>query len=107
MCPVSEETRGWFSRLTNSSGVDDARTVVAEVEILPRALRKDRQATITRLERTRGDGQAGQIIAAWDYALETMTEQAVLKKTCSWTAEGIEDTGQGDFGGGDITLRRV
>jgi len=36
-----------------------------------------------------------------------MMQQASGKQTCSWTVEGIEDTGEGDFGGGDITLRRV
>ena len=107
LCPVSEETRSWFSRFTNSSGVDDARTVVAQVEILQCALRENRRAIITELERTRGDGQAARIFAAWEYALETMTQQAAPQKTCSWTVEDIEDTGEGDFGGGDITLRRV
>ncbi len=107
LCPVSEGTRGWFSRFTNSSGVDDARTVVAEVKILRIALRENRQAIIADLQRTRGDGQASQIYAAWEYTLETILQQAAGKQTCSWTVEGVQDSGEGDFGGGDITLRRV
>jgi hypothetical protein len=106
-CPVSEEIRGWFSRLTNSTGVDDSRTVIAHAGPLQRALRENQTAVISQLQRTRGDGQAAQIFAAWDYALETMMQQATGKQTCSWTVEGIEDTGEGGFGGGDITLRRV
>jgi hypothetical protein len=34
LCPVSEDVRHWFSRLTNSSGVDDARTVMARCGLL-------------------------------------------------------------------------
>jgi hypothetical protein len=30
LCPVSEEVRHWFSRLTTCSGVDDARTVIEQ-----------------------------------------------------------------------------
>jgi hypothetical protein len=107
MCPVSEGTRGWFSRFTNSSGVDDARTVVAEVKLLRDALRNNRQAIISALQRTRGDGQASQIFAAWEYALETILQQAAGKQTCAWRVEDVEDAGDEDFGGGDITLRRV
>ena len=44
LCPVSEETRSWFSRLTNSSGVDDARTIVTNAEILQGALRENKEA---------------------------------------------------------------
>jgi hypothetical protein len=36
-----------------------------------------------------------------------MIQHATHKQSCSWTVEGIADTGEGDFGGGDITLRRV
>ncbi len=107
MCPLSGGTRGWFSRFTNSSGVDDARTVGAETKILRDALRDNRQAIIADLQRMRGDGQASQIFAAWEYALETILQQSGGKQTCAWTVQGFEDTGEGDFGGGDITLCRV
>ncbi len=107
LCPVSEETRSWFSRLTNSSGVDDARTIVANAEILQGALRENKEAIIVQLQRTRGDGQASRVIAAWQYALETMIQEAVSKETCAWKVEGVEDTGEGGYGDGDITLRRV
>jgi len=52
-------------------------------------------------------GQAYRIVAAWEYALDTMIQEARSKPTCSWTVEGVKDRGEGDFGGGDITLRRV
>ena len=107
LCPVSEGTRSWFSRLTNSSGVDDARTIAAEAKILQHALRENREAIITQLLRTRGDGQAARIFAAWEYSLETMIQEATSKKTCSWKVEAGEDTGEDNHGDGDVTLRRV
>jgi hypothetical protein len=33
LCPVSEETRGWFSRFTRSSGVDDAVLLFRESKL--------------------------------------------------------------------------
>jgi hypothetical protein len=107
LCPVSEETRSWFSRLTNSSGVDDARTILTQSRILLSALRENREPVITELQRKRGDVQATRIVAAWEYALETMIQEASSSRTCSWQVEGIEDSSEGDFGDGDITLRRV
>ena len=107
LCSVSEETRAWFSRLAAGSGVDDARTVVAEVEALQRALRSGKEEILGRLEQSRGDGQAGRILAGWVYALETILQQAAGKATCSWRVEGSDDPGADPDPGGDITLRRV
>jgi hypothetical protein len=107
LCPVSDETRSWFSRFTNSSGVDDARTVIAQSEILRSALKEMRAAIIIELQGTRGDEQASQIFAAWEYALDTMVQQASSKKTCAWMVEGVADNGGDDYGDGDITLHRV
>jgi hypothetical protein len=107
LCPVSEGTRSWFSRLTNSSGVDDARTIMDQAKILQHALRESREAIITQLLRTRGDGQAARIFAAWEYSLETMIQEATSKKTCSWTVGAVDDTEDDNHGDGDITLRRV
>lgn len=107
LCPVSVETRDWFSRFTNSAGVDDARTVAKEAGILLNALRENRQPVNTQLQRTRGDGQASQVVAAWEYSLDTMIQAASSRKTCSWKVEGIEEPGGGDDGDGNITLRRV
>ena len=107
LCPVPDETRSWFSRLTHSSGVDDARTVLIQSKRLVNSLRDNKQAVIAELERKQGDLQAPRIFAAWEYALDTMIQAATSKKTCSWQIEGMEDTGDGDLGGGDITLRRV
>jgi len=107
LCPVPEETRRWFFKLTNSSGVDDARTVMAQGEILRRALRENKAAIISSLQETPNDPTASRIVAAWDYALDTMAQQASSKETCSWVVEGTVDDSGSDYGGGDITLRRV
>lgn len=107
LCAVPEETRSWFSRLTNGSGVDDARTVSERCELLRTRLLERREAVMAELERKPGDSQASQIYAAWSYALDTMIQQASNKKTCSWHVEGSEQAGHDDSGGGSITLRRV
>lgn len=107
LLPVSQQTRSWFSRFTNSTGVDDARIITANARDLQNALQENKSHIVTELERTRGDEQARQIYAAWQYALDTMIQSASCKKTCSWKVEGVENTGEGDFGDGDITLRRV
>ena len=87
--------------------MDDARTVLIQSKRLVNTLRDNKQAVIAELERKQGDLQAPRIFAAWEYALDTMIQAATSKKTCSWQIEGMEDTGDGDLGGGDITLRRV
>ena len=107
LCPVPEQSRVWFARLASSSGVDDARTVSINAGMLRRSLIENKDAIIRELERMPGDAQAPQIFAAWIYALDTMLQQAAAKKTCSWKVEGAEDTGEGDSGDGDISLRRV
>ena len=107
LCAVSIETRKWFTRFTNSSGVDDARTVKAAAEKLLSALRASREAIVTALQPTRGHAEAPQVLAAWEYALETMIQETSGKETCSWRVEGVEEDDEGDVGGGDITLRRV
>ena len=107
LCPVPEETRRWFSRFTNSSGVDDARTVMTQVETLRRALREHKAAIISNLQATPDIADASRIIAGWEYALDTMAQQASSKETCSWAVEGTVDDSGGDYGDGDITLRRV
>jgi atypical dual specificity phosphatase len=107
ICSVSGETQRWFSRFTNSPGVDDSRTIILQSEILLSAIRQQKSLLIYQLESRHDHGQALQIIAAWEYSLETMIQQARSKKTCSWQIDGVEETGGGDFGEGDITLRRV
>ncbi len=104
---VPDATRHWFARFTNSSGVDDARTVITESTILRSALRDHGAAIIAELQRQSGDAQPLQVLAAWKYSLDTMMQQASAKQTCSWKVEGIEDDPEGDYGDGDITLRRV
>jgi hypothetical protein len=107
LCPVSGETRSWFSRFTRSSGVDDARTAVSQSRILLDALRANKAGIIAELQRQRDDRQAAQICAAWEYALETMIQAASSRKTCAWQVEGIQDAGDDGSAEGDITLRRV
>jgi hypothetical protein len=87
--------------------VDDARTIILQSEILLSAIRQQKSLLLFQLEKTHDHNRALQIIAAWEYALETMILQARSKKTCSWQIEGMEETGGSDFGDGDITLRRV
>jgi len=58
LCPIPQETRSWFSRLTRSSGVDDARTVVAQSEILRSAIQENKNAIIAELQKNPHDGQA-------------------------------------------------
>ena len=107
LCPVSEEVRHWFSRLTARAGVDDSRTVIEHCKHLRQSIREHREAISSELRRSRDDAQSSQIIGAWGYALDTMIQEAQSNKTCSWIVEGTEETGADDSGGGDITLRRV
>jgi hypothetical protein len=108
ICPVSEETRQWFSTLTNSHGVDDARTVRTHCELLRAELRARREQVLGELRREQQDNQATQVYGAWLYAIDTMIQQASTSPTCSWQVEGLERSDEDDFGdGGEITLRRV
>ena len=107
LCPVSEEIRHWFSRLTTCAGVDDARTVIDYCSRLRASIQERRESMAAELQRSRGDAQPSQIIGAWMYALDTMIQEAQSSPTCSWTVEGAEDVVIDDSDGGDITLRRV
>jgi hypothetical protein len=108
LCAVSEETRRWFSALTNSNGVDDARTISKHCELLRADLRANRDRVLSDLQHKRQDAQPAQVFGAWLYALDTMIQQASGSQTCSWFVEGLEPANEDDFGdGGEITLRRV
>ena len=107
ICAVPEETRGWFSALTNSNGVADGRTVVEHCELLRGELQRRREDVLIELRRDQQDVRPMQVYGAWMYALETMIQEAREKETCAWFVEGAEDSG-GEFGDdGEITLRRV
>ena len=105
--PVPVDVRTWFSRLSNFNGVEDSRSVLSYCQILRRCLQENRSTIFAALQTTPGHPNPSQILAAWDYALETMVQQASLSKTCSWTLEGIDDRGGDEHEGGDITIRRV
>ncbi|MGD0812907.1 MAG: hypothetical protein ABSA83_04835 [Verrucomicrobiota bacterium] len=107
LCPVSEDLRHWFSRLTNASGVDDSRVVIAQCGILRANIEQHREIISVELMRNRYDSQPSQILKSWVYALDTMMQVAQTRKTCSWIVEGAEDEGVDESDGGDITLRRV
>ena len=107
LCPVSEDVRRWFSRLTGSSGVDDARTVTEHCKLLRASIQEHREAIVADLKRSGDDTQPSQVVGAWLYALDTMIQAAQSNKTCSWTVEGAEESGEDGADGGDITLRRV
>lgn len=107
LCPVSEEVRHWFSRLTTCAGVDDARTVIDHCSLLRQSIQEHRESIAVELRRSRDDSQASQIVGAWIYALDTMIQQARASKTCSWIVEEAQDVVIDDSDGGDIELRRV
>lgn len=81
--------------------------LLLQAEALRRALREDKAVIISNLQATPDTADASRIIAGWEYALETMAQQASSKETCSWAVEGTVGDSGGDFGEGDITLRRV
>lgn len=108
LCPASEQTRNWFSALTNSNGANDARTILTHCVLLRAELRAHREQVLGELRREQKDAQPTQVFDAWLYALDTMIQQASGKQTCSWFVEGLERPDKDDFGdGGEITLRRV
>jgi atypical dual specificity phosphatase len=104
---VSPATQRWFLRFANAPGVDDARTVILQSEILLTAIRERKDLLGSQLAASQDPTRVPQIIAAWEYSLDTMIVHARSKKTCSWTIDGYEESNEGDFGDGDITLRRV
>ena len=107
ICAMPEETCRWFSVLTQSNGVEDARTVVRHCELLRGELLRWREKVVSELRRDKEDVRPMQVYGAWIYALETMIQAGRGQKTCAWFVEGAEDSG-GEFGeGGEITLRRV
>lgn len=107
LCPVSEGVRHWFFRLTTCAGVDDARTVIEYCRLLRASIQQHRESLATELRRSRDDAQSSRILAAWEYALDTMIQQAESAQTCSWSVEDADDVAIDDSEGGDITLRRV
>jgi len=107
LSPVPEGTREWFSKFTSSSGVDDAVTTRDHCALLQAGIKECTESMLAELRRTRDDAQPSQILGAWAYALETMLQEANIRKTCSWIVEGAEEAAVDDADGGDITLRRV
>jgi hypothetical protein len=98
--------RHWFSRLTTYSGVDDARTVIAQCSLLRASIMEHRESIAAQLGRSRDDAQPSQILGAWMYALDTMIQEAQTSRTCLWTVEGTGNVVIDDSDDGDITLRR-
>lgn len=107
LCPVSEDVRHWFSRLTTCAGVDDSRTVIDCCGQLRATIQEHRESIAAELGRNRDDAQPSHVIGAWMYALDTMIQEARSSKTCSWTVDGGGDVVIDDSDGGDVTLRRV
>jgi hypothetical protein len=107
LCPVAQDASLWFSRLTDCSGVDDARTVIKQCGLLRASIQQNRESVSAELQRSRDDDQSKQILAAWMYSLDTMIQEAQGRKTCSWIVEGTEDAPLNDLDHGDVTLKRV
>ena len=106
-CRIKEDAQIWFSRFTQTNGVEDSPAVLAHCSALNNAIREQREAIILDLQRSRRDDQPLVILAAWKYALETMIQEASSAETCCWTVEGGRQPNDQQSGGGDITLRRV
>ena len=107
LCPVAQDASLWFSRLTSSSGVDNARTVLRQCRLLRASIQKHHKSIGTELQRIRSDGQSRHILAAWLYSLDTMILEAKSRKTCSWIVEGTEDISLHGLDDGEVALRRV
>lgn len=107
LCAVSKETRRWFAAFTNKNGVDDALTILAFCDGLKLELLAAKERALAELRRADSEAQALLIYEAWIYSLDTMIQQADGKKTCSWIIEDNDKKSRDDFGGGEITLRRV
>jgi hypothetical protein len=107
LSPVSEGVQTWFSKLTTSAGVDDARAVIEHCRLLRASIQQHRESITTGLRRSCDDVQPSQILGAWLYALDTMIQQAESSRTCRWSVEGADDAVIDDSDGGDIALRRV
>lgn len=106
LCPLPEDVRHWFSKLTSRPGVEDARRVTEHCVLLRSSIREHRQVVVTNLERIAGDAQPSQILAAWFYALDTMILVAQGGGTCSWEIEGAQNDPLDDSGG-EGRLRRL
>jgi hypothetical protein len=104
---VPEETRAWFSRFTNSCGVDDSRTIAEQCNLLRTRLTKSKASVRAQLLRSLQDTQPTQVLAAWEYSLDTMIQEAATRKTCSWLVEGTEETGTDNSPDGNVSLRRI
>ena len=107
ICGIARETQDWFSRFTNTNGVDDSRTVLAHCQCLSSAIQEQTSIITVQLRRSPEDEQPQAILAGWKYALETMIQEASSKTTCSWTVEGGREPEDEGSDGGDIALRRV
>lgn len=105
--PNSSETRGWFSRFTSTSGVDDARSVVENCESLRASLQAHGQEVMTEFSSGPADSDASAVLAAWIYTLDTMIHKASSLKTCSWLVEGSGDMPSRLGEGGDLKLHRA
>jgi hypothetical protein len=109
LCAVGQDEDQWFSRFTSCSGVDDARTVIEQCELLRAGIQEHRESISTELQRSCYSGQSKQILSAWMDSLDTMIRQARTRKTCSWIVEGTEEAEAplNYLDDGDAALRRI
>ena len=109
LCAVRQDRDLLFSRFTSCSGVDDARTVIEQCELLRAGIQEHRESISTELQRSCYSGQSKQILSAWMDSLDTMIRQARTRKTCSWIVEGTEEAEAplNYLDDGDAALRRI
>lgn len=109
LCANGEAKDLWFSRFTSCSGVDDARTVTEQCELLRAGIQEHRESICTELQQSCYSGQSEQILAGWLDSLDTMIRQARTRKTCSWIVEGTEEAEAplNYLDDGDAALRRI
>jgi len=107
LCPVSLKVCSWFFDFTRASGTENPKKVIEMCTALKEAIQVNGDLLTTQLSRGKDDANAKQIIAAWNYSLETMIQAASRKKVCTWSVEVNEDTSGTGPDSGDIELRRV
>jgi hypothetical protein len=106
LCLLTQLERKWFAKFAAASGVDDSRTVIRRCKALQHGIQMRGAQLFTELQNSGHDSQPAQMIAGWNYCLDTMLLVAQGRKTCAWTVEGSADAEPVEWGG-EGKLRRL